>query len=644
MNKLMEDNKFLTSVFTDIQELIDNGSTLSQAISVVCDKNNLNPHNIYNKYFKNQSSDIETNGDISIGSFVKIIGDSSQKHYEVININDKDAILLRDTDDNSELTASEQEITPIIMESEMNKLNEAQYNISINGLETEDAATLSQMLSLADQAENTSVMSDPMQSDIALPGQEMGVEPMPMDGMDEPVEDDITFDEELPADTDMSMPEPEMEMGEELPTEEPTDEEPTMEDMMDDGMFEDVVLDKSQEDPTVIAQEDDGLDESLLNAIRETLDIAGVESLEEVEENIPSEEELEEGIKDYLPRAGFMRDDEDDKSSRKTGIWGGQGTDDQIRKAKIIAKVKFANGDRMGRVSKEDLEHFDEYYEEYKMIYGDDLEENCEHPQETYARELVGEAYNGNFESVKEDVLNGTMSKEAAVSALLDMGEASDEEEALEIVNGFETDGIAEFMSDYFYDNAELQSEFDYDLLDEYKEQIFAKWQDLVHNQGEDEWAAAEMAANEVLPNSTDKDTAKRWDAQVNWEDEVAEALRIAGVQLDEVNDEFHRKGEIVTDETLYANEDEKEPEYKEVSTTDFGKEASEGSKKPLTLESTVKMDRIKAIYETAKAMYAKKEASEWLKLDRRYVEKLIREGVGYTKASQMLMNAKKGK
>ena len=63
-----------------------------------------------------------------------------------------------------------------------------------------------------------------------------------------------------------------------------------------------------------------------------------------------------------------------------------------------------------------------------------------------------------------------------------------------------------------------------------------------------------------------------------------------------------------------------------------------------LPLESTVKMDRIKAIYETAKAMYAKKEASEWLKLDRRYVEKLIREVVGYTKASQMLMNAKKGK
>ena len=628
---------FLTSIFSDIQTMIDNGSSVSQAISVVCDKNGLNSQKIYNQYFKNEQNDKENTNELSVGSFVYLNGDSSQKHYEVININDKDAILLRDTDDNSEFTASEQEITPIIMESEMNKLNEAQYNISINGLETEDAATLSQMLSLADQAENTSMMSDPMQADMAMPGQDVAVEiePMPMDAMDEPVEDDITFDEELPADTEIAF-------DEELPS-----EEPTMDDMTDSVMDEDVILDKSQEDPTLVAQEDGDLDEALLNAIQEALDIAGVESLEEVEEVIPSDEELEEGIKDYLPRAGFMRDDEDDKSSRKMGAFVGQGTDDQLRKAKIIAKVKFANGDRMGRVSKEDLDHFDEYYEEYKSIYGEPLDEELDldtNLQDAYAEELVGEAYNGNFESVKEDVLNGTMSKEAAVSALLDMGEVDSEEEALEIVNGFDTDGIDEFMSDYFYDNAELQSEFDYDLLDEYKKQIFEKWQELVHHDGENEWVAAEMAAKAVLPNSTDKDTAKRWDAQGNWEDEVAEALRIAGIQLDEVNEECHRKGEIVTDETLFANENEQAPEYKEVSTTDFGKEASEGNKKPLTLESTVKMDKIKSIYETAKAMYAKKDASEWLRLDRRYVEKLIKEGVGYTKASQMLMNAKKGK
>jgi len=81
---------------------------------------------------------------------------------------------------------------------------------------------------------------------------------------------------------------------------------------------------------------------------------------------------LKEGIKDYLPRAGFIRDDDEDKDSRKMGVWGGQGTDDQLRKAKIIAKVKFANGDRMGRVTKEDLDNFEDYKAQYDEIYGSD--------------------------------------------------------------------------------------------------------------------------------------------------------------------------------------------------------------------------------------------------------------------------------
>lgn len=83
---------------------------------------------------------------------------------------------------------------------------------------------------------------------------------------------------------------------------------------------------------------------------------------------------INESIKDYLPRAGFIRDDDEDKDSRKMGIWGGQGTDDQLRKAKIIAKVKFANGDRMGRVTKEDLDNFEDYKAQYDEIYGSDEE------------------------------------------------------------------------------------------------------------------------------------------------------------------------------------------------------------------------------------------------------------------------------
>ena len=85
---------------------------------------------------------------------------------------------------------------------------------------------------------------------------------------------------------------------------------------------------------------------------------------------------INESIKDYLPRAGFIRDDDEDKDSGKMGIWGGQGTDDEIRKAKIIAKVKFANGNRMGGVTGEDLKHFDDYKRQYDEIYGSNDELN----------------------------------------------------------------------------------------------------------------------------------------------------------------------------------------------------------------------------------------------------------------------------
>ena len=63
-----------------------------------------------------------------------------------------------------------------------------------------------------------------------------------------------------------------------------------------------------------------------------------------------------------------------------------------------------------------------------------------------------------------------------------------------------------------------------------------------------------------------------------------------------------------------------------------------------MTFESTINKKKIKSIYETAKSMYKKYDSADWLKLDRRYIEKLILEGVGYTTASKMLLDAKKGK
>lgn len=91
------------------------------------------------------------------------------------------------------------------------------------------------------------------------------------------------------------------------------------------------------------------------------------EKEEKSDDKEDKKEKVNESFKDYLPRTGFIRDD---KTNEKQGAFFGQGTDDQLRKAKIIAKVKFANGDRMGRVSKSDLDNFDEYYAQYKEIYG----------------------------------------------------------------------------------------------------------------------------------------------------------------------------------------------------------------------------------------------------------------------------------
>lgn len=134
-----------------------------------------------------------------------------------------------------------------------------------------------------------------------------------------------------------------------------------------------------------------------------------------------SDEELDEGIKDYLPRAGFIRNDDNDKSSKKIGAFAGQGTDEQLRKAKIIAKVKFANGDRMGRVTNEDLDNFDEYYRQYKQIFGEELDEDTYHSGDEKIK--IKKAPNGKYfnhygDGVSPSTAGGFDSKEEAEKAL----------------------------------------------------------------------------------------------------------------------------------------------------------------------------------------------------------------------------------
>ena len=678
------DNKFKDSAQQDfyrifnsqVEKYVKDGATKPQAISVVCKKFNLSPYKIINTYYSDiKQEDLQTYKDIKTeeGSFVTLKNDSNQNHYEVININNKDAIVLRNTNNNEEITASENEITPVITENKMNKLNEAQYNISINGLETQDAATLSQMLNLASQAESmggSMIAPNGMQSDMAVNPMpmdmdsgmpmdmnepsptDMGVD-MPMDnGLEEPVVDDIEFDEELPTDTsidgeintDINVPEEnsEMEISSDInvpesPIDNDMSSDMSMDDMIDNGMYDNIM--------------DESFDYDAL--IKEAMEAAQKETVKETEEIIPGE--------DFI----------DDKGQ-------------------------------------------------------------LEGEQEEYATE-ISVAYNGNFDSLKEEIQNGSITDEEAISALLDMGEASDDEEAMDIINGIKEDfawQYNEYQDDVALANDSYGDEEDYDFDSEITEALKAAGIELNETENDED----SVLGNEEVENSEpgmdesfdyDKEIAEAlriagvklneneepedWEYQdddshdnaeldqikdlfmsgdfddeqikydlihagfassdeeaqeiidewskndiifdgeseesTDFDSEIAEALRIAGVEL---NEEVTDGPEIVDQKTLYINKDKEkegqEPEYTEVDTTTFGKDASEGMKKSMTFEAAVNTNKIKSIYETAKSMYAKKDTSEWLSLDRRYVEKLIREGVGYEKASKMILEAKKGK
>lgn len=595
-----------SDIFNEIKELINNGSSITQAISVVCQQYHINPNIIYNEFYKKADKTVKDNSirpeEIRVGDIVTLNGDSLENHYEVININNKSDIILRNADDNTQISASESEITPVITENKMNKLNEAQYNISINGLETEDADALSQMLSLASQAENSSTISDPMLADpLSMGG--MANEPMMNDTeMEEPTEpeesmnsmeigmpssifddsgDDINFDEELPNDTeivdaevsDAGMEEPmnDMETSDDMNI---PAEDMSMDDMMDNGMYdevdEDVVLDPSQKDSTVVASEkinDSEIDEELEMLMRETFDIAGVEDLNfdklnESEENVPGDDFIDDdGTLEETPQLDFAHDMVDDSEQEENA-------------EEIVGE---ADGDDI-----EDWQ-YDEYQDDVALANG------------SYGNEEIADLY---------DVISDQMGEEFF----------SDEED-----DGYRIrDAIIDF-------GREILDNFDEDKVDEY----YTKLKQMYNEKNKD-----------IIDDELDE--------------HINAILRNAGVQINEADDDVAvntNVGEPVTDESLFANDDENEqgnePDYHEVDTTTFGKEASEGMKEnPLTMtfESTINKKKIKSIYETAKSMYKKYDANDWLKLDRRYIEKLILEGVGYSTASKMLLDAKKGK
>ena len=558
----------------EVSKYTKDGSSLPQAISLTCKKLGLNPYNIIRQYFPEiKEEDIEGYKDIKTneGSFVTLKGDSSQTHYEVININNKDAIVLRNADNNQEITASEDEITPVITENKMDKLNEAQYSVSINGLETTDAAALSQMLSSAAQAEQTSgVATEPM----AINPEPMDVATgMPMDmgaGLPEPSLDmpmDSTLpDESLPTE-DLGIEEPEIEEPE---IEEPEIEEPEIED--------DIEFDEELPNGEEISLDADA--NAYANPEMDTA-VVPTDSLEDNEE--PIEAEPVDNEDELEPANDFGGESIEDMSMDDMiddGMYEGFDYDALIKEALEAAGLNES---------------------EETIPASDDVEDDgsLNGSQEDYAEEITEGRKKCCHTHGKEECCH-THGKEECVCE-------EDSSFDDEIAEALRLAGVE------LTENEDEDSEEEKEELDE---------------------GNAEINAGDNINLDTDE----------SFDDEIAEALRLAGVELNEAEATLPTP---VDEKTLYANKEAEKnedlaPEYHEVDTTPFSKESSEGFK--LTLEAAVKTDKVKRIYETAKSMYAKKDVSDWMTLDRRYITKLIKEGVGYEKAYKILTSAKKGK
>lgn len=424
------DSIVLDLVRKKVQKLIDEGSTRTYAVTTVCDDMGLNPNIVMKRIFPSNKKKESKYKDIktSEGSYV-VLKKNPNKQYEVININNKDNIIIRDLDNNSELKVKEEEILPVVMETRMKeKLNETNYNLSIDGLQTVDADTLSQILTLAGQADNG--------------------------GTDEVVEP----------------------MGDVV-----GDFEPTIPAELDGPGFEAAELDNPE------MPFDDVVD--------------SVDSIE------PAMDEFEEVGYDY-----------NDDSAIEEDVLLDPNSDDETYNAQ--------------KEFNENEEFSEDFMESEEMVDGEMIEENEE--------EIIEES----------------------------------DEEMIE----------------------ENEEEMDFDA-------------------------------------------------------EIAECLRMAGVELNEVSEDKATDGKkdlptVVDKKSSFAKAEKdgfkpgenQRPDYKYVKSKDSAEPQE------IKIKEMVSKDKINAICETASRMYAKKDHSEWLALDRRYVEKLIKEGVSYSNASKMLLKAKAGK
>ena len=618
-------NRKRTSILSDLERNYDDTKSISKSVDLSALENKVNPHQLYNKIFKdvdNTPQDFPTEK-ISVGDVV-YINNQPNKQFEVISINDKSNITLKNLSDNSVVNATQKDIKKIMENIDMaKKLNETQYSVSINGLETTDANALSQMMSAAAQADsgNADVGGLDMTSTPELPTPENTIETLPQDEEISSITDVDSFSTPETGDAVISSDS----LDSEDSVEEPSDD---MEMDIDEPLSTDMENPLNNPEPEMDSFEDDFDMDSEMD-----IDEPVVDDIEFDEEITPSEDELEvDNMEITESQSNESRPDKEDFNNIDENvlqelyeiICDQKGDDylsdyDEVDYMELVDCVKDLGND---------IEGFNEFLAEE---YADALQEkwkeehiNDDSDYEDYDRPN----WEDDNEELDEDILLPKATEDETFNASKKLKDEDDEE----------SERISESMDALIksiLENADVKSEQEI-----YAEEISEEKDDskCCPKCGKEKC----VCKNEEILDEEDGD---------NFDAEISEALRNAGVKLKEAT----VKPTIVTDESSFANkpnkalkpEDEKTVEKKTVDTSTFGADASEGFKEPLNCikcEAVSPKEKIKAIYETAKVRYSKANKDEWNALDRRYIKKLIENGCGYTRASKIILEAKKQK
>ena len=639
-----------TSILSDLKRNYGDTKSISKSVDLSALENNANPHQIYNSIFKDVDttpSDYPTEK-MAVGDIV-YINDNPNEQFEIINMNDKNNISLKNLSNNEIISKTQKDIKKIMENIDMakKKINETQYSVSINGLETTDANALSQMMSAAAQADsgNADVGGMDMTSTPDLPTPENTIETLPQDEtisldndanayanpeMDTAVvpvdsiedadfdtvegEDSIEgIDDDLPSNIENPLDNPESEMdsfeddfdmGSEMDMDEPVvddiefDEEITPSE--DETEIDDMEITESKEDNAKLYSDDKlARYEDTFGKDEENSFFVADNNDEYIQGSFKTENEAQEWIWDYCNKNALDPND--------------YIVYDELEMDRF-------NNEDYGRPNWED----------------GDICPNCgEYNENGLDSECPNCGYNPNEdddEEINEDILLPKATEDETFNASKKLKDEDDDEESERISESMDA------LIKSILENADAKSEQEI-----YAEEISEEKDDskCCPKCGKEKCVCEE---DEILDEDNDEDNDE-------FDVEISEALRNAGVKLEEAT----VKPTIVTDESSFANkpnkalkpEDKKTVEKKTVDTATFGKDASEGFKEPLNCikcEAVSPKEKIKAIYETAKVRYSKANKDEWNALDRRYIKKLIENGCGYTRASKIILEAKKKK